>query len=72
MLMTPPPTPACLPLSASLRSLLSQGGPQGPILYIADNARCRPNGTLASGQALNLRPRSEDNPCGFDFNLSAT
>lgn len=42
------------------------------MLYIADNARCRPNGTLASGQALNLRPKSEQNPCGFEFNLSAT
>jgi hypothetical protein len=42
------------------------------VLYIGDNARCRPNGTLASGQALTFRPRSEQNPCGFEFNLSAT
>lgn len=67
-----PHTPACLSLPLLRLCCLSQGGPQGPVLYIADNARCRPNGTLASGQALHLRPRSEQNPCGFEFNLSTT
>jgi hypothetical protein len=46
--------------------------PPQNVLYIGDNARCRPNGTLASGQALTFRPRSEQNPCGFEFNLSGT
>lgn len=41
----------------------------GPTLFIADERRCRENGTLAPGQALFLRPRSELSPCGFPFNL---
>lgn len=42
----------------------------GQILYIGDNARCRPNATLPSGQSLVLSPRSDTNPCGVPFNLS--
>lgn len=42
----------------------------GPTLYIASERRCRENGTLAPGQALFLRPRSDLNPCGFPFSLA--
>lgn len=41
------------------------------VLYIADNVRCRPNGTLPAGGSLIFTPRSDRNPCGFPFNLSA-
>jgi len=47
-------------------------GATGQILYIADAARCRPNGTLPSGQSLVYTPRSDRNPCGFTFNLSSS
>ena len=45
-------------------------GSTGQVLYIADAARCKPNGTLASGQSLVFSPKSDQNPCGFSFNLS--
>lgn len=50
----------------------SSGEGSGEVLYIADNVRCRPNGTLPAGGSLVFTPRSERNPCGFPFNLSAT
>jgi hypothetical protein len=40
-------------------------------LYIADNERCRPNGTLPAGGSLVFTPKSDTNPCGFPFGLSA-
>jgi hypothetical protein len=42
----------------------------GQVLTIADAVRCRANGTVPSGQALVFLPKSERNPCGFEFNLS--
>jgi hypothetical protein len=58
---------------------LSSGGANGTtdaasanrstILYIADNVRCKPNGTVPSGQSLVFTPRSDANPCGFAFPL---
>jgi hypothetical protein len=48
----------------------ASNGTTGSILYIADAIRCRPNGTVPSGQSLVFMPKSEKNPCGFDFNLS--
>jgi hypothetical protein len=41
------------------------------VLYIADNVRCRPNGTLLAGGSLVFKPKSDQNPCGFPFNLGA-
>jgi hypothetical protein len=41
------------------------------VLYIADAIRCKPNGTIPSGQSLVFTPRSDANPCGFPFQLGA-
>jgi hypothetical protein len=40
-------------------------------LYIANDRRCRENGTIPSGQSRFFKPRSETNPCGFPFQLGS-
>lgn len=49
----------------------SSNGTTGNALTIAGAVRCRANGTVPSGQALVFYPKSDRNPCGFEFNLSA-
>uniref|UniRef100_A0A383WQB5 FAS1 domain-containing protein n=1 Tax=Tetradesmus obliquus TaxID=3088 RepID=A0A383WQB5_TETOB len=40
-------------------------------LYIANDRRCRENGTVPSGQSLFFKPVSNNNPCGFPFQLGS-
>ncbi len=52
-------------------SNVNKDDPSAQVLTIGDSATCAENATIDPGNQVAFYPKSDDNPCGFEFPLSA-